>query len=223
MSQLITYISSYTFPTSDRTIVDHIVLGVSLGGHAAWQCIIHEARVSTAIAIIGCPDYVALMSDRARLSKLPSWTESEIPGAKFLGSKDFPRSLVTAVEKFDPAGLFLRPLRTYTSQKYDGGPSQDEEKRLVPLMSNTLQGKRMLNMAGGADKLVPYKCAEPFCRWLKKATASNGWFGNRSVHFEDIIYDGVGHDMSPEMAKKANEFIIETLMHADKSHGFSKM
>jgi len=218
-----TYISSFTFPTSDRKIVDHIVLGVSLGGHAAWQCVVHEARVSTAIVIIGCPDYVALMSDRARLSKLPSRTNSKIPGAQFLGSKDFPLSLVKAVEKVDPAGLFLGPLRTHTSQKYDEMPSQDEQKRLVPLMSNTLQGKRILNMAGGADKLVPYKCAEPFCRWLKKATASNGWFADRSVHFENIIYDGVGHDMSPEMAKEANRFIIETLMHADKIHGSSKI
>lgn len=218
-----TYVASYTFPTSDRTIVDHIVLGVSLGGHAAWQCIVHDSRVSTAIVIIGCPDYAALMSDRARLSKLPSWTDSETPGAQFLGSKDFPLSLITAVEKLDPAGLLLGPLGPRISQKYDGVPSQDEQKRLVPLLSNTLQGKRILNMAGGADKLVPYKCAEPFCRWLKNATASNGWFGNRSVHFEDIIYDGVGHEMSPEMAKKANEFIIETLMHANNKHGSSKI
>ncbi len=218
-----TYISSYTFPTSDRTIVDHIVLGVSLGGHAAWQCLIHDPRVSTAIVIIGCPDYVALMSDRARLSKLPSWTDSGTPGAQFLGSKDFPLNLVKAVETFDPAGLFFGPIRTRTSQNFDEMPSQDEQKRLVPLMSNTIKGKGILNMAGGADKLVPYRCAEPFCRWLKKATASNGWFGDGSVHFENLIYDGVGHEMSPEMAKEANKFIIETLMQTDKNHGSSKI
>jgi len=218
-----THISSYTFPTSDHTIVDHIVLGVSLGGHAAWQCVVHDPRVSTAIVIIGCPDYVALMSDRARLSKLPSWTDTETPGAQFLGSKDFPLSLVKAVEKVDPAGIFLGPSRTRTSQMYDEMPSQDKQKRLVPLMSKTLQGKRILSLAGAADKLVPYECAEPFYRWLKKATASNGWFRNGSVHFEDIIYDGVGHEMSPEMANEANKCIIETLMQADKNHGSSKM
>ena len=218
-----TYISTYTFPTSDRTIVDHIVLGVSLGGHAAWHCVVHDPRVSTAIVVIGCPDYVALMSDRARLSKLQSWTQSDPPGSQFLGSKDFPPSLVEAVKTIDPAGLFLGPLRTRTTQKYDETPSEEEQTRLMPLMRNTLQGKRILNMAGGADKLVPYKCAEPFCRWLKRATASNGWFGHGSVDFEDIVFDGVGHDMSPQMAKEANRFVMETLINADKNHRSSKI
>ena len=36
-SQLITYTPSYVFPKSNRTIINHMVLGVSLGGHAACE------------------------------------------------------------------------------------------------------------------------------------------------------------------------------------------
>ena len=222
-SQLMTYISSYTFPTSERSIIDNIVLGVSLGGHAAWHCIVHEPRVSTAVIVIGCPDYIKLMSDRARLSKLQSWTQMHPPGAQFLGSKDFPTSLVQAVEKSDPAGFFLGPLRVRDIQMYDEIPSETELKRLIPLMKSTLQGKRILNMAGGADKLVPYECAKPFCGWLKRAVASNGWFANGSVEFVDVVFEGVGHAMSPAMANEANRFIMETMTELAKNHRSSKI
>ena len=36
VSLLITYISSYIFPTSNHTITTNLVCGVSLGGHCAW-------------------------------------------------------------------------------------------------------------------------------------------------------------------------------------------
>lgn len=36
VSLLITYISSYVFPTSQHTIAMNMVCGVSLGGHSAW-------------------------------------------------------------------------------------------------------------------------------------------------------------------------------------------
>lgn len=62
-SHLITYVSSYIFPHSNHSIVNNFVLGVSLGGHAAWHCLMQDPRVTTAIVIIGCPDYIRLMSD----------------------------------------------------------------------------------------------------------------------------------------------------------------
>lgn len=34
------------------------MLGVSLGGHAAWQVLFNEPRVTAAVVIIGCPDYM---------------------------------------------------------------------------------------------------------------------------------------------------------------------
>ena len=40
-----------------RTVADHACLGVSLGGHAAWQAIFGDKRVTAAVPVIGCPDY----------------------------------------------------------------------------------------------------------------------------------------------------------------------
>ena len=210
-SHLLNYIGSYVFPTSKHSIVDNLVLGVSLGGHAGWHLIVHDPRITTAVIIIGCPDYVSLMSDRARLSKLATWANSNPPGSSFLGSTDFPKGLVEAVEKYDPAGLFLGEIVSRDADFYDRDPTVFEQKRLVPLMKSSLEGKRILNLAGGADKLVPYECGGPFLRWLKNATASNGWFSEGGIVFEDIIFDGVGHNMSPEMVKEAHRFVIEAL------------
>ena len=206
-SQLITYMPSYIFPRSERTIINHMVLGVSLGGHAAWHCIIHDPRIKTAVIVIGCPDYAALMSDRARLSKLESWTQSD--GSRFFGSEDFPPSLIEAVETFDPAGLFLGSPTSRQSGKYDEVPEGEEKQRLSNLMKS-LDGKRILNMAGGADKLVPYSCCQPFLRWFQRATQPGGWFGG-TVTFEDIVFDDVGHEMSLGMGIKASQFINDSL------------
>ena len=191
--------------------MNNLVLGVSLGGHAAWHCVVHDPRITTAVVIIGCPDYIRLMSDRARLSKLVTWTGTNPPGSSFLGSTDFPKGLVEVVEKYDPAGLFLDEIASRDDGFYDRNPTLLEQKRLLPLMKRSLQGKRILNLAGGADRLVPYKCGAPFLRWLKISTASNGWFSEGGVVFEDIIFDGVGHVLSPEMTKEAHRFVIEAL------------
>ena len=188
-----------------------MVCGISLGGHAAWQCLIHDPRVTSAIVIIGCPDYVTLMSDRARLSKLSTWTNGSPPGSDFLGSVDFPTGLLEAVEKYDPAALFLCESSSRNGGIYNREPSEEEKRRLLPLMKSSLQGKRILNLAGGVDKLVPYKCGEPFLRWLKKSTATEGWFGNGNFAIEDIVFEGVGHELSFGMAKELNRFVAETL------------
>lgn len=211
VSLLMTHLSSYVFPGNERTIADHIVLGVSLGGHAAWQACLNDQRISTVIVVIGCPDYVALMSDRARLSRLESWTSSDPPGSQFLGSRDFPRSLVEAVEKYDPAGMFLGSSFSRTAETLSTNPSKEEQTRLRPLFQRTLQGKRILNMAGGSDKLVPYSCAETFLEWLKAAASNDGWLGPSVFVLEDKVFDGVSHEMSPQMAEEANKFILETL------------
>lgn len=210
-SHLLDHIVSYVFPKSEHSIVSNLVLGVSLGGHAAWHCVMHDPRITTAVVIIGCPDYIRLMSDRARLSKLVTWTTSNPPGSSFLGSIDFPKSLLEAVEKYDPAGLCLGEIAARDDQVYDRNPSVSEQKRLLPLMKRTLQGKKILNLAGGADRLVPYKCGKQFLGWLKNATASDGWFSEGAVVLEDIVFEGVGHDVSPEMIKEAHRFVIESL------------
>ena len=207
-SHLLTYLPSYI----PLNITRHLVLGISLGGHAAWHCLLHDPRITTAIIIIGCPDYVRLMSDRARLSKLPTWTSSTPPGSQFLGSKDFPNALIDAVEKYDPAGLLLGPVKSRPEDIYNRDPTPLERRALMPLLKTHLQNKRILNLAGGSDRLVPYKCSEPFLRWLKAATAPiTGWFKDGNVVLEDMVFEGVGHEMSAGMVKEVHRFVCQTL------------
>lgn len=187
-----------------------MVCGVSLGAHAAWQCLMQDSRISAAIVIVGCPDYIRLMSDRARLSKLATWTQSTPPGLAFLSSKDFPRGLLEAVARHDPTGILIG-VDSARDDRINRDPTATEKEILMPLMAKSLKGKRILNMAGGADKLVPYSSGEPFLRWLKRAAAPNGWFGGSSLVLQDIVFDGVGHAMSPGMAKEVDRFVVETL------------
>ncbi|MCJ1471496.1 hypothetical protein MMC13_000135 [Lambiella insularis] len=215
-SQLLTYLPSYIFPRSERFITTNLVLGISLGGHAAWHCIFHEPRITAAVVIIGCPDYTRLMSDRARKSKLKTYSQSSPPGSAFLGSVDFPSSLVEAIEKYDPAGLCLG-VSSGSETVYDQDPSPERQQVLKPLLSHHLGSKRIMNLAGGADKLVPYVQSEPFLRWLKRAISPHGWFQEGRVALEDIVFDGVGHEMSPDMLKEAIRFIEECLDPESKS------
>lgn len=221
VSLLIDYIPCYVFPEADRTITSNMVLGISLGGHAAWHCILHEPRITSAVIIIGCPDYVSLMSDRARLSKLQTWTESTPPGSKFLGSKDFPNSLLETVKRWDPAGFLLSQLEpagdSHLKTDTMPEPSEREKERLRPILGRCLGGKKILNLSGGADKLVPHRCGKSFLTWFGNAIAPGGWFTDGGIFFEDIIFDGVGHEASPKMMEQAIRFIGETLASASAS------
>jgi hypothetical protein len=61
-SLLIDHLGSFVFNEHEGkpkiTIDRHFVLGVSLGGHAAWQLLFSEPRIEAAVVIIGCPDYM---------------------------------------------------------------------------------------------------------------------------------------------------------------------
>jgi pimeloyl-ACP methyl ester carboxylesterase len=211
-SQLITYLPAYIFPRNEHAIVDHMVLGISLGGHSAWHTIVHEPRVSSAVVVIGCPDYTNLMKQRAKLSKRKSWTETSPAGSEFIGSADFPIGLVEAVKRFDPAGLFIGdnvkngdPTTNYPD------PSDEQVEQLRPLMDKTLKGKRILNLAGADDNLVPHAQGKAFMSWLQNAVKTDGWYSGNDVYFEDHIFDGVGHAMSGDMVREATRFLMDSL------------
>ncbi|CRL20096.1 unnamed protein product [Penicillium camemberti] len=223
-SVLMDYLPSYTFPSGEHKITENLVLGVSLGGHAAWSCLLHEPRVSAGVVIIGCPDYINLMADRARLSKLPSWTKSDPPGAEVLGSEALPTSFLETVNRYDPAGMMLKhvdcgpstgPLREGPLPQ----PSESEQQVLRPILTRALAGKRILNLSGGKDKLVPYHRGELFLNWFKQTISSDGWFGDGAVSFEDIIDGVAGHEVTPKMADEAVRFISETLAAGPKKAG----
>lgn len=58
-SLLIDHLESYIFHGPDHHSIDqHLVMGISLGGHAAWQVLFNDERVTAAVVIIGCPDYM---------------------------------------------------------------------------------------------------------------------------------------------------------------------
>lgn len=62
-SLLIDHLGSYIFHGKDEPQIDqHLVLGVSLGGHSSWQVILADERVTAAVVIIGCPDYLRQFS-----------------------------------------------------------------------------------------------------------------------------------------------------------------
>ena len=48
-------------------------------------------------------------------------------------------------------------------------------------------------------------------RWLTNATKPGGWYSGR-VAVENIVFDGVGHEMSPDMVHEVHRFIIDTLV-----------
>ena len=207
-SILLDYLAAYIFPEEDSIeITQNLVFGISLGGHAAWQVLLRDPRITTGIVGIGSPDYVRLMMDRARLSKIVDWDPND--PVSFLHSKSFPRSLKLAVERYDPAGLILGQLDGVTIDGHLAEPSDSEKDKISRVLDNTLQGKRILLLSGGADKLVPYKCGEPFLMFLKSAITT--FYGHGGITLEDIVYPDVGHEISPDMVKELIRFVAESL------------
>ncbi|KAH9906975.1 hypothetical protein F4778DRAFT_606081 [Xylariomycetidae sp. FL2044] len=193
-----------------RKIDQHIVLGVSLGGHSAWQTLFAEPRVTAGVLVIGCPDYMRLMQDRARKSKLPTYSKQD-GGATFLGSRDFPPALVGACHKYDPRGILFGaagvPVPTATPIP------TSEQQRLRPLLDARVRGKRFQVLSGGADKLVPYAAGVPFLDVFKEA--AGGWYKDGGVYLEDNVYPEAGHEFSAEMRRDAVRFILDTVALAD--------
>ena len=199
----------------------NLVLGVSLGAHAAWHCIMSDVRISAAVIVVGCPDYMALMGDRARKSKRQTWTSTKPPGAQFFGSSDFPQGLLDTVELYDPASLLISVLDKNDEDRLSK-ISEAEKERLRPIMEARLGGRRILNMAGGSDKLVPYVCGKPFLDFLKNAIAPGGWFSDQGTQLEDIVYDGVGHEFTSAMKERAIKFISDILADEGSDTNSSK-
>jgi hypothetical protein len=145
------------------------------------------------------------MTDRARLSKLDTYTSSN--GATFLGSRDFPTALVESCQKWDPRGLL------FGLNGIQAEPSPDEQARLRQILDSRLKGKSLLVCSGGADKLVPYHASAPFMEFLKKAT--KGWYSDGNIYVEDNVYDGVGHAYSDGMAEDSGRFLCDLLEGKD--------
>lgn len=177
LSMIISYLPVYIFPThhSLYTLTQHLVAGVSLGGHSAYLAILHEPRITAAVVVIGCPDYVRLMQHRAEKSRLECGTEG------LFRSKEFPENFLDVVSDIDPAAIGVDEI----------------------LKRGLLNGKKILTLSGGADKLVPYICVEPFLKGLKEAYST----GTLKGELIDVVYPGIGHECTPEMVVELSKFV----------------
>ncbi|KAI1370498.1 Alpha/Beta hydrolase protein [Hypoxylon crocopeplum] len=194
-------------PDGGKRYIDHnMVLGVSLGGHTAWQTLFAEPRVTAGVIVIGCPDYMYLMKDRARLSRLQTFS-AEDNGASFLGSKDFPDALVNACKKCDPKGML------FGTDQVASPVSAADQERLRPLLDRKISGKRFQILSGGVDKLVPYSAGAPFLGFFKEAV--NTWYKDGGVYVEDKIYPSAGHEFNFEMKGDAVRFVLDSMALAD--------
>jgi hypothetical protein len=141
------------------------------------------------------------MMDRARLSKRQSYIASN--GAEFFGSKDFPDTLISSTMQRDPKALL------FGTGEISQSPSEIEKRYLRGILDARVRGKRVLVCSGGDDKLVPYRCSEPFLRFLKDASWS--WYSEGDFHIEDVVYQGVGHKYTEEMVGATARFVVNAL------------
>lgn len=178
----------------------HLVLGISLGGHSTWQTLFTNPAVTAGVSIIGCPDFLHLMADRAVKSKRAS------AGEAFVGSADFPPALVAQCTQFDPRGIVFgtRPIIEV--------PGKDDQARIKAVLDKSVKGKRFLLCSGGADKLVPWRCSETFTRFF--VSAAEGWYKDSGLRVDNRVYDGVGHECSDGMVVDAVRFLVEEVIGA---------
>jgi hypothetical protein len=148
------------------------------------------------------------MCQRAEKSKLKTW------GPSFVGSTDFPPALVQAISEYDPAGLLL-PTNLKAPQPISAGqsldPSPGVQKQTSEVLDKILAQKVILNLSGGADKLVPYSCSAPFLSFLKRAIGPEGWWKDNGLVLDDRIFEGVGHECTEKMQDAAVSFIGDVL------------
>ncbi|KAI0098879.1 hypothetical protein GGR51DRAFT_565285 [Nemania sp. FL0031] len=196
-----------------RHIDSNLVLGVSLGGHSAWQLLFAEPRVTAGVIVIGCPDYMSecLLPSRSNAKGVMNtewfrgvFTDNDsLPldmiqdrarlsklqtytvdeGVSFMGSKDFPKALIGACKKHDPKAILFGTGEVSTQ------PSTTEQDRLRPILDLRIRGKRFQVLSGGADKLVPYRAGRQFLEFFKNAT--DGWYKDGNVYFENHIYPDI--------------------------------
>jgi hypothetical protein len=150
------------------------------------------------------------MKDRAIRSKLPSCTSTDPPGQDFLGSKDFPPSLLEAIRQRDPAGLLLGELEDPNA--YTREPTEGEKARLRPILREKLAGKKLLVLSGGRDRLVPYQQSEAFLAWLGRALEEkSGWFSDCGTELVDIVDPEARHEFSALMRDETESWLCEVM------------
>ena len=57
---LMDLVEGYLFPgaPAGAGVIQHLFLGVSLGGHTGWQLMFADERVRAGVLVVGCPDFM---------------------------------------------------------------------------------------------------------------------------------------------------------------------
>ncbi|KAF4978996.1 hypothetical protein FZEAL_4727 [Fusarium zealandicum] len=190
-----------------REVDGHVCLGWSLGGHSAWQAWFGEDRIDAAVVVVGCPDYMGLMSDRAALAELDC-------GAGFIGSKYFPQDLIKTCQSLDPKALLFG-----TSTIPSSPLSAAEQARIKPILDARVRGKKLLLCSGADDALVPYANSRRLVNVLKEAVGEGGWYYDGGVVLEDRVYEGVGHRFNDRMVEDAVRFLVDAVEKGPRGGG----
>ncbi|KAG6188086.1 hypothetical protein E4U27_007545 [Claviceps purpurea] len=207
MSLLMGLVGFYTGRTAE--IDAHVCLGWSLGGHTAWWSLFGEPRLDGAVVVVGCADYISLMTERHKESPLPT-------PSPFLGSVYFPSDLVTEIQKVDPkARLFGATAAPPPSPPLPAS----EQARLRDLLDAKVRGKKVLVCSGGDDKLVPYARSAPLLAVLKDAVRPGGWYEDGGFVLEDRVYEGVGHKFSEDMVRDSVKFLVRIVSEGPRDRG----
>ncbi|KAI0926415.1 hypothetical protein AcV5_008882 [Taiwanofungus camphoratus] len=161
ISFLIDFLPSFLYPSGDRTVAQWLLAGKSLGGHTTWYALRHEPRVKFGIPIIACPDYIALMSKRAKHNSVP-WEPPYVPDSllSLIKQHDAVAAPYTAD---DPSNPFLGKKVLVLSGADD---------KLVPFSA----GKHFvdnLNVGNGVKKVIVYpgvghKCTPEMVQEMSK-------------------------------------------------------
>ncbi|RPB21262.1 hypothetical protein L211DRAFT_851626 [Terfezia boudieri ATCC MYA-4762] len=176
-------------------ITQHIALGVSLGGHAAYLAALHLPKITSAIIVIGCPDYPALMLHRLKQCKLLPPTDNTI------STRYLPNSFLDLITSTPPS-LSSHP-------QLAGSPLLT---RPGIALLDALAGKKLLVLSGKQDRLVPAELASGFVQSVRKGVQQVGraLFGT-GAGIREVLFEGVGHEFTEGMAVEVRGFVRERM------------
>ncbi|KAI9891514.1 MAG: hypothetical protein M1814_002637 [Vezdaea aestivalis] len=202
MKMLVENLATYLAPYSVPSVLAHMVLGVSLGGHVAWQCLANIPEIQVGIPIIGCCDFAALMQDRAVKSGLAlvSPEKNHLP--------PFPLELKNLITKYDVAASMrfhvYGPNFLWLASPALNGLS-DQERLLLCTALGRFRHKVIFNVSGQLDHLVPRHCSD----WPISCLGALRLWGLPFL-FIDAEFPGAGHEVTFRMA----EFVASVVSFA---------
>ena len=150
-------------------ITEHIALGVSLGGHAAHLAVLHLPKITSAVVVIGCPDYPALLLQRLKQCKITG-----VPGY-------LPREFMHLISAQHPTPLPPQP--PITSSPLLTSP------HVSPV--ELLAGKKILVLGGKKDRLVPPELGRAFIEGVRReAEQVGGELYGTGTGIREVLFEG---------------------------------